>query len=84
MAQSSTAVTGANAAAPEPICVRIPAAITMSGFSRSRIYELIATGELTVVKDRSSTLIVVESLREAVRRRIVQPRLNLPSDIDAG
>lgn len=56
----------------EPISVRIPIAVAMSGFSRSRIYELIAAGELMIAKDRRSTLIVVESLREAVRRRVVE------------
>ncbi|TGX55847.1 AlpA family phage regulatory protein [Sphingomonas gei] len=55
----------------EPISVRIPTAVAMTGFSRSRIYELIATGEIEIAKDRRSTLILVSSLREAVRRRIV-------------
>ncbi len=55
----------------EPISVRIPMAVAMTGFSRSRIYELIATGEIEIAKDRRSTLILVASLREAVRRRIV-------------
>jgi hypothetical protein len=41
----------------------------MTGFSRSRIYELIATGEIKIAKDRRSTLILVASLREAVMRR---------------
>jgi hypothetical protein len=55
----------------EPISVRIPTAIAMTGFSRSRIYELIAAGEIQIAKDRRSTLILVASLREAVRRRLV-------------
>lgn len=55
----------------EPISVRIPAAVVMTGFSRSRIYELIAAGEIQVAKDRRSTLIVVSSLRAAVQRRVV-------------
>jgi hypothetical protein len=53
----------------EPISVRIPAPVAMTGFSRSRIYELIATGEIRIAKDRRSTLIIVASLREAVNRR---------------
>ena len=56
-------------AAIEPISVRIPTAVAMTGFSRSRIYELIAAGEIRVAKDRRSTLIIVASLREAVSRR---------------
>jgi len=53
----------------EPISVRVPTAVAMTGFSRSRIYELIAAGEIRIAKDRRSTLIIVASLREAVRRR---------------
>lgn len=55
----------------EPISVRIPTAIAMTGLSRSRIYELIASGEIQIAKDRRSTLIIVASLREVVRRRVV-------------
>ena len=63
---------GQEAAGPiEPISVRIPAAVAITGFSRSRIYELIASGEIQIAKDRRSTLIVVASLRKAVERRIV-------------
>lgn len=55
----------------EPISVRIPMAVAMTGFSRSRIYELIATGEIQIAKDHRSTVILVASLREAVCPRIV-------------
>lgn len=55
----------------EPISVRIPTAIAMTGLSRSRIYELIASGEIQIAKDRRSTLVIVASLREAVARRLV-------------
>lgn len=55
----------------EPISVRIPTAIAMTGLSRSRIYELIASGEIQIAKDRRSTLVIVTSLREAVARRLV-------------
>ena len=54
----------------EPISVRIPTAIAMTGLSRSRIYELIASGEIQIAKDRRCTLIIVASLREAVARRL--------------
>ncbi|ATY31190.1 AlpA family phage regulatory protein [Sphingomonas psychrotolerans] len=59
----------------EPFSVRIPTAIAMTGLSRSRIYELIACGEIEIAKDRRSTLIIVASLREAVRRRVVDRNL---------
>ncbi len=53
----------------DPISVRIAIAVSMTGLSRSRLYELIKSGELEVVKDRSSTLIMVASLREVIERR---------------
>lgn len=56
----------------EPISVRIPTAIMMTGLSRSRIYELIATGELQIAKDRRSTLILVSSLRDVVANRVIR------------
>jgi len=57
----------------EPISVRIPTAVALTGLSRSRIYELIAAGEIEIAKDRRCTLVVVASLRAAVARRIVRP-----------
>jgi hypothetical protein len=54
------------------ISVRIPTAIAMTGLSRSRIYELIASGEVRIAKDRRTTLILVESLKEVVLRRASQ------------
>lgn len=54
-----------------PISVRIPEAVAMTGFSRSRLYELIASGELQIAKDRRCTFILVESLRAAIERRIM-------------
>jgi len=47
----------------EPITVRIPAAIRLTGIGRSKLYELIAEGALDVVKIGSSTLITVESIK---------------------
>jgi excisionase family DNA binding protein len=52
-----------------PITVRVPQAVDMTGLSRSRIYELIKSGEIEIVKFGASTLIVVESLKCAVNRR---------------
>jgi excisionase family DNA binding protein len=47
----------------EPISVRIPEAIRLTGLSRSRIYELMKSGDIESVKVGSSTLVLVESLR---------------------
>ena len=47
----------------EPISVKVPEAVRLSGLSRSRLYELMRSGEVEFAKVGSSTLIVVESLR---------------------
>ncbi|MES2137373.1 MAG: helix-turn-helix domain-containing protein [Pseudomonadota bacterium] len=47
----------------EPISVKIPEAVRLTGLSRSRIYELMKSGDIEFAKVGSSTLILVESLR---------------------
>ena len=51
----------------EPISVKIPEAVRLTGLSRSRIYELMISGDIEFAKVGSSTLILVESLRAFVR-----------------
>ena len=51
----------------EPISVKIPEAVRLTGLSRSRIYELMKSGDIEFAKVGSSTLILVESLRAFVR-----------------
>lgn len=53
----------------EPISVRIPEAVRLTGLSRSRIYELMRSGDIEFAKVGSSTLILVESLRSFVHGR---------------
>lgn len=50
----------------EPISVRIPDAVRLTGLSRSRIYELMQSGDIEYAKVGCSTLIIVESLRRFV------------------
>ena len=52
-----------------PISVRVPQALAMTGFSRSRLYELIKSGEIEIAKDGNCTFVLVESLRAAIERR---------------
>lgn len=55
----------------EPITVRIPEAIRMTGLSRSRLYELLRDREIEFIKVGASTLILVASLKawvESCRR----------------
>ena len=54
--------------APEPISVRIPEAVRMTGISRSVLYELIKAGELHAVKLGRATLVPVASLRALVEK----------------
>ena len=54
---------------PEPISVRIPEAVRLTGLSRSRIYELMKSGEIEFVKVGSSTLIPFDSLRGFIKRQ---------------
>ncbi|MBU6206390.1 MAG: helix-turn-helix domain-containing protein [Alphaproteobacteria bacterium] len=53
----------------EPMTVRIPTAIQLTGIGRSKLYQLIASGEIETVKIGASTLITVASLR-----RLTQPQ----------
>ena len=54
----------------EPISVRIPEAVRLTGISRSVLYELIKTNELTAVKIGRATLVTVESLRSLIEKNI--------------
>lgn len=53
----------------EPLTVRIPVAVQLTGIGRSKIYELISSGEIDTVKVGASTLITVASLRRLVQKR---------------
>jgi len=64
-------VARAGAASAEPISVKIPEAVRLTGLSRSRIYELMKSGDIQFAKVGSSTLILVGSLRRFVEERIV-------------
>ena len=52
----------------EPLTVRIPVAVQLTGIGRSKLYELIATGEIDTVKIGASTLITVASLRRLIQK----------------
>ena len=52
----------------EPLTVRIPVAVQITGIGRSKLYELISAGELDVVKIGASTLITMASLRRLIER----------------
>ena len=52
----------------EPLTVRIPVAVKLTGIGRSKLYELIKAGEVETVKVGASTLVSVASLRRLVQR----------------
>ncbi|WP_156839840.1 helix-turn-helix domain-containing protein [Novosphingobium aquimarinum] len=53
----------------EPICVRINDAARMIGVGRTKLYELISTGELETVKIGKSTRVTTASIHDLVKRR---------------
>ncbi|HKX80556.1 MAG TPA: helix-turn-helix domain-containing protein [Novosphingobium sp.] len=53
----------------EPLTVRVATAVRITGLSRSRIYELIQSGDLETVKVGRATLIPFRSLKSLVREK---------------
>ncbi len=47
----------------EPLAVRIPDAVRMTGIGRSKLYELIASGDLETIKIGRCTLVTVDALK---------------------
>ena len=52
-----------------PLAVRIRDACRLTGIGRSKLYELIAAGEIEVVKVGAITLVPVSSLTSFLRRK---------------
>ncbi|MBS0505148.1 MAG: helix-turn-helix domain-containing protein [Proteobacteria bacterium] len=52
----------------EPISVRIREACRLTGVGRSKLYELIASGEVETVKIGRITLVPMRSLRALITR----------------
>ena len=52
----------------EPLTVRIPVAIQLTGIGRSKLYELIKSGDVETVKIGTATLVTMASLRRLVER----------------
>ncbi|WP_375429117.1 hypothetical protein [uncultured Sphingomonas sp.] len=68
---------GDQRAAPDPLTIRIPAAVTMLGLGRSKLYELMDDNLITIIKVGRSRLVVVESLRAFVTSRAFTERSDL-------
>lgn len=52
----------------EPLAVRIPDAVRMTGIGRSKLYQLIASGALETVKIGRCTLVPVDALKDLLAR----------------
>ena len=52
----------------DPLTVRISVAVRLTGIGRSKLYELIKTGDLQTVKIGTATLVTIASLRRLVER----------------
>jgi excisionase family DNA binding protein len=63
-----------------PIAVRVREACRLTGIGRSKLYELIAAGEIEIVKVGTITLIPIASLTDFLNRR-VHPDERRPSHL---
>jgi excisionase family DNA binding protein len=52
-----------------PLTVRVREACRLTGIGRSKLYELIAAGEIDVIKVGAITLVPVSSLTSFLRRK---------------
>jgi len=55
----------------EPLCVRVNDAARMIGVGRTKLYELISSGELEAIKIGKATRITMVSLHKLVERHRV-------------
>lgn len=53
----------------EPICVKVNDAARMIGVGRTKLYELIAAGEIEAIKLGKATRITTASLQQLVMRQ---------------
>lgn len=66
--------TAVSAPSIEPISVRVPDAARMTGISRSKLYQLIASGDIEASKVGRATVVLVSSLRSFLQATRKQPR----------
>lgn len=54
----------------EPLSVRIKEACRLTGIGRSKLYELIASGDVEIVKVGAITLVPISSLKGLLQPRV--------------
>jgi predicted DNA-binding transcriptional regulator AlpA len=57
---------GRAVALSERLSVRIPVAVELTGISRTKLYELIKTGQVPIIKIGKATVIPIDSLRQFI------------------
>ena len=57
----------------EPLAVRIKEACRLTGIGRSKLYELIASGDIEIVKVGAITLVPITSLKALLQTRGQRP-----------
>lgn len=62
-----------------PLTVRIPEACRLTGIGRSKLYELIADGQIEVIKVGTISLVPVSSLLEFLRARTREGQQSAPT-----
>ena len=62
----------AEAPMPMPMAVRVREACRLTGIGRSKLYELIAAGDIEIIKVGTITLIPVASLTDFFHRQAAQ------------
>ena len=50
----------------ERLSVRVPVAVELTGISRTKLYKLIKTGKVQMIKIGTATVIPIESLRQFI------------------
>jgi excisionase family DNA binding protein len=53
---------------PEPVCVRVSTAMRLLGIGKTKLYELVATGDLETIRIGRRTLIMQASIDAFVAR----------------
>lgn len=61
-----------SAAVPMPLTVRVREACRLTGIGRSKLYELIAAGEIAVIKVGTITLIPIVGLEQFLQERMAR------------
>ncbi|EGD58362.1 MAG: helix-turn-helix domain-containing protein [Novosphingobium aromaticivorans] len=60
-------------ASGERLAIRVPEAAALLGLSRSKFYDLVAAGEIPLIKVGSASIVAMRSLEAFIERRLTEP-----------